>query len=106
LLYQTFLFGVGAFVMRGAGCTINDLWDRSIDRKVSRTQLRPLASGAISPTHAIAWLGFQLSIGLAVLLQLNMYSILLGASSLSLVIIYPLMKRITYWPQLVLGICH
>ncbi|PLW19664.1 hypothetical protein PCANC_08915 [Puccinia coronata f. sp. avenae] len=104
LLYQTFLFGVGAFVMRGAGCTINDLWDRSIDRKVSRTQLRPLASGAISPTHAIAWLGFQLSIGLAVLLQLNMYSILLGASSLSLVIIYPLMKRITYWPQLVLGL--
>ncbi|POW13458.1 hypothetical protein PSHT_07713 [Puccinia striiformis] len=78
LIYQTCLFGLGAFVMRGAGCTINDLWDRSIDKK--------------------------LSIGLAILLQLNIYSILLGASSLSLVIIYPLMKRITHWPQLVLGL--
>jgi len=104
LMSQTLLFGLGAFVMRGAGCTINDLWDRSIDKQVSRTQQRPLASGAISPTHAIAWLALQLSIGLAILLQLNMYSILLGASSLSLVIIYPLMKRITHWPQLVLGL--
>ncbi|KAH9454578.1 hypothetical protein MJO28_007581 [Puccinia striiformis f. sp. tritici] len=104
LIYQTCLFGLGAFVMRGAGCTINDLWDRSIDKKVTRTQLRPLASGAISPSNAIGWLGIQLSIGLAILLQLNIYSILLGASSLSLVIIYPLMKRITHWPQLVLGL--
>ncbi|KNZ43667.1 hypothetical protein VP01_99g6 [Puccinia sorghi] len=105
LISQTFLFGLGAFVMRGAGCTINDLWDRSIDSQVSRTQRRPLASGAISPTHAVAWLGLQLSIGLAILLQLNVYSILLGASSLSLVIIYPLMKRITHWPQLLINIC-
>ncbi|EFP91199.2 uncharacterized protein PGTG_16390 [Puccinia graminis f. sp. tritici CRL 75-36-700-3] len=104
LIAQTCLFGLGAFVMRGAGCTINDLWDRSIDQKVSRTQLRPLASGALSPANAIGWLGLQLSIGLAILLQLNIYSILLGASSLSLVIIYPLMKRITYWPQFVLGL--
>ncbi|WAQ86942.1 hypothetical protein PtA15_7A671 [Puccinia triticina] len=104
LIAQSCIFGLGAFVMRGAGCTINDLWDRSIDKKVSRTQLRPLASGALSPINAVGWLGIQLSIGLAILLQLNMYSILLGASSLSLVIIYPLMKRITYWPQLVLGL--
>ncbi|CEP19561.1 hypothetical protein [Parasitella parasitica] len=98
------LFGTGALIMRGAGCTINDLWDRDIDDKVERTKIRPITSGAISPKQAIAFLGVQLTAGLAVLTQLNMYSILLGASSLSLVVTYPLMKRVTYWPQTVLGL--
>ncbi|XP_035782689.1 4-hydroxybenzoate polyprenyltransferase, mitochondrial-like [Anopheles albimanus] len=97
------LFGVGAFVMRGAGCTINDLWDRDIDAKVERTKHRPLVAGEVSPFDALVFLSAQLGVGLTVLLQLNWYSILLGASSLGLVIVYPLMKRITYWPQLMLG---
>jgi len=98
------LFGVGALIMRGAGCTINDLWDRNLDKAVARTRSRPLANGDITPTQAIVFLGGQLSMGLAVLTQLDTYSILLGASSLVVVAIYPLMKRITYWPQLVLGL--
>jgi 4-hydroxybenzoate polyprenyltransferase len=98
------LFGVGAFVMRGAGCTINDLWDRQYDAKVERTLNRPLASGQITPFQALIFLGGQLSCGLGVLLQLNTYSIMLGAASLGLVIIYPLMKRYTYFPQLILGL--
>ncbi|BGP22689.1 4-hydroxybenzoate hexaprenyltransferase [Rhodotorula toruloides] len=97
------LFGTGAIIMRGAGCTINDLWDRNIDTKVDRTKMRPIASGEVKPIQAITFLGGQLSVGLAILTQLNWYSIGLGASSLSLVILYPLMKRITYWPQFVLG---
>ncbi|TPX64835.1 hypothetical protein SpCBS45565_g05585 [Spizellomyces sp. 'palustris'] len=97
------VFGTGALVMRGAGCTINDMWDRDIDKKVSRTRSRPLASGIITPFKALVFLGGQLSLGLAVLLQLNWYSIFLGSASLILVITYPLMKRVTYWPQAVLG---
>ncbi|KAH8407151.1 hypothetical protein KR222_009371 [Zaprionus bogoriensis] len=99
------LFATGALIMRGAGCTINDLWDRDIDAKVERTRTRPLASGQISQFDAIVFLSAQLSLGLLVLVQLNWQSILLGASSLGLVITYPLMKRVTYWPQLVLGMC-
>lgn len=98
------LFGTGALIMRGAGCTINDLWDRDIDDKVERTKIRPITSGAISPKQAIAFLGLQLTAGLGILTQLNLYSILLGAGSLSLVVTYPLMKRVTYWPQVVLGL--
>ncbi|PCH41299.1 4-hydroxybenzoate polyprenyl transferase [Wolfiporia cocos MD-104 SS10] len=98
------LFGIGAFVMRGAGCTINDMWDRNLDKAVARTKERPLARGDITPIQAVGFLGLQLSAGLAVLTQLNWYSILLGASSLSVVTIYPFMKRITYWPQAVLGL--
>lgn len=97
------LFGLGAFVMRGAGCTINDMWDRNIDKKVARTKNRPLAVGHVTTFQCLIFLSGQLSIGLAILLQLNTYSVLLGASSLGLVIIYPLMKRITYWPQFILG---
>jgi len=89
--------------MRGAGCIINDLWDQNLDKQVKRTSTRPLAVGDLNPMQAIAFLGAHLSLGLAVLMQLNWYSILLGASSLSLVITYPLFKRITYWPQFVLG---
>ncbi|RUS23663.1 UbiA prenyltransferase family [Jimgerdemannia flammicorona] len=86
------------------------MWDRDIDNKlrplsqVERTKVRPLASGAITPFQALSFLGLQLSCGLAVLTQLNWYSIALGASSLSLVVVYPYMKRITYWPQSVLGL--
>jgi 4-hydroxybenzoate polyprenyltransferase len=98
------LFGVGAFVMRGAGCTINDLWDRKYDAKVERTLNRPLASGQITPFQALVFLGGQLTCGLGVLLQLNPYSIALGSASLGLVIVYPLMKRYTHFPQLVLGL--
>lgn len=97
------LFGIGAFIMRGAGCTINDMWDKDIDAKVERTKNRPLVNRQISQLDALVFLSGQLSVGLMVLMQLNWQSILLGASSLGLVIIYPLMKRITYWPQFVLG---
>ncbi|XP_051785634.1 4-hydroxybenzoate polyprenyltransferase, mitochondrial isoform X1 [Erpetoichthys calabaricus] len=98
------LFGVGAVLMRGAGCTINDMWDRDFDKKVSRTASRPIAAGEITRFQALVFLGGQLTLALGVLLSLNLYSIILGAASLSLVVTYPLMKRITYWPQLVLGL--
>ncbi|XP_055632183.1 4-hydroxybenzoate polyprenyltransferase, mitochondrial [Toxorhynchites rutilus septentrionalis] len=97
------LFGMGAFIMRGAGCTINDMWDKDIDAKVVRTKGRPLVAGELSQLDAWVFLSTQLGVGLLILLQLNWYSIVLGASSLGLVIIYPLMKRVTHWPQLVLG---
>ncbi|XP_050293983.1 4-hydroxybenzoate polyprenyltransferase, mitochondrial [Anthonomus grandis grandis] len=102
-MYLLTLFGAGSVIMRGAGCTINDMWDRNIDSKVDRTKDRPLVCGDISMKKSVLFLGGQLSLGLAILLQLNWYSVALGASSLALVITYPLMKRITYWPQLVLG---
>lgn len=146
--YMLGLFGTGALLLRGAGCTVNDLWDKDLDAKVLRTQSRPLASGALKtwqglgkPTHIFHWLssdlwsadtqgsfmtqgmqdhtfngwlenihlwcqnlcpcagflGAQLLLGLGILVQLNEYSVLLGASSLGLVFTYPLMKRITFW---------
>jgi 4-hydroxybenzoate polyprenyltransferase len=100
------LFGVGAFAMRGAGCTVNDLWDRDVDRKVSRTASRPLASGDVSVPGAVAFLAAQLSAGLAVLLSLphTWYCFQFGAASLPLVGIYPAMKRFFPYPQLVLGL--
>ncbi|KAH7704044.1 COQ-2 protein [Aphelenchoides avenae] len=102
-LYMLALFGTGAFFMRSAGCVINDLWDRDFDRKVERTKLRPLASGKVSERHAIALLAGLLSVSLGVLLQLNWLSVFVGASSMALVLTYPLAKRFTYWPQLMLG---
>ncbi|KAF8076244.1 UbiA prenyltransferase family-domain-containing protein [Lyophyllum atratum] len=98
------LFGLGALVMRGAGCTINDMWDKNLDKAVARTRERPLAKGDITYGQAVVFLGAQLTAGLGVLTQLNWYSILLGASSLSVVTIYPFMKRVTHWPQAVLGL--
>ncbi|KAL8457776.1 hypothetical protein ACS0TY_035595 [Phlomoides rotata] len=98
------LFGTGALLLRGAGCTVNDLLDRDIDTKVDRTRLRPIASGVLSPVQGICFLGFQLLLGLGILLQLNNFSIVLGASSLLLVFTYPLMKRLTFWPQAYLGL--
>ncbi|XP_026747849.1 4-hydroxybenzoate polyprenyltransferase, mitochondrial [Trichoplusia ni] len=97
------LFLVGAGLMRGAGCTINDLWDRDVDAKVERTKTRPLVTGAVSETQAVIFLAAQLSLALGILLQLNCYSILLGASSMFLVVTYPLAKRFTNYPQVVLG---
>ncbi len=98
------LFGVGAVIMRGAGCVINDLWDRDIDRLVERTRARPLASGAVSPRAAFVFLAALLLLGLLILLQTNLVTILLGFLSLPLIAVYPFMKRITWWPQLFLGI--
>jgi len=98
------LFAVGALVMRGAGCTVNDIADREFDKKVARTATRPIASGQVSVAQALAFLALQLGIGLAVLLQFNTYTVILGVSSLALVAIYPFAKRVTYWPQFVLGL--
>ncbi|CAD5328837.1 unnamed protein product [Arabidopsis thaliana] len=98
------LFGCGALLLRGAGCTINDLLDQDIDTKVDRTKLRPIASGLLTPFQGIGFLGLQLLLGLGILLQLNNYSRVLGASSLLLVFSYPLMKRFTFWPQAFLGL--
>ncbi|RUS86006.1 hypothetical protein EGW08_006218, partial [Elysia chlorotica] len=102
--YLLALFGAGAFFMRGAGCIINDMWDKDFDEKVERTRTRPLANGSLTQFQALVFLGTQLSCALAILLQLNLYSVILGASSMALVVTYPLAKRYTYWPQLVLGL--
>ncbi|KAM5271772.1 4-hydroxybenzoate polyprenyltransferase, mitochondrial [Ctenodactylus gundi] len=102
--YLLSLFGTGAILMRGAGCTINDMWDRDYDKKVARTANRPIAAGDISTFQSFIFLGGQLTLALGVLLCLNYYSVALGAASLLLVITYPLMKRVTYWPQLALGL--
>lgn len=98
------LFGSGAVLLRGAGCTVNDLLDRDIDIKVERTKNRPIASGMLTPFQGLCFLGLQLLLGLGILLQLNNYSRILGASSLLLVFSYPLMKRFTFWPQAFLGL--
>ncbi len=97
------LFGVGSLVMRAAGCVVNDLWDRDIDRRVARTAGRPLASGALRPRQALVFLAALLAIGLVILLQLNRLAQALGAASLVLVALYPLAKRVTWWPQLAMG---
>jgi 4-hydroxybenzoate polyprenyltransferase len=98
------LFLTGALVMRGAGCTINDLWDRNLDPHVARTRLRPIARGAVSPQAAIIFTGAQLLIGLAVLVQFPTACLYYGIPSLLLVATYPLAKRVTYYPQFVLGL--
>jgi len=98
------LFAVGALVMRGAGCTANDLADRDYDAKVARTAMRPIPSGQISPRQALAFLALELLAGLLVLVQLNGFAILLGVAALPLVFAYPFMKRFTYWPQAWLGL--
>ena len=98
------LFLIGAIAMRGAGCTYNDIVDQDIDGKVARTRSRPLPSGQVGRKQAWIFLVLQALVGLAVLLQFNRFTILLGLASLAVVAIYPFMKRITYWPQLVLGL--
>ncbi|MGH7048287.1 MAG: 4-hydroxybenzoate octaprenyltransferase [Stellaceae bacterium] len=98
------LFALGAIVMRGAGCTLNDIADRDFDARVARTRLRPLPSGAVGVRQAVMFLLLQLAIGAAVLFSLNRLSILLGIAVLGLIASYPFMKRITSWPQLFLGL--
>jgi 4-hydroxybenzoate polyprenyltransferase len=98
------LFFIGAFAMRGAGCTWNDLVDRDLDARVERTRSRPIPSGQVTPLQAAVFMAAQALVGLAVLLQFNLYTILCGFASLGVVVIYPFMKRITYWPQIVLGL--
>jgi 4-hydroxybenzoate polyprenyltransferase len=98
------LFFVGAFLMRGAGCTYNDIVDRDYDASVARTAARPIPSGQISVAEARMFLAVLCLAGLVILLQFNLFTIVLGAASLALVAIYPFMKRLTYWPQLVLGL--
>ena len=98
------LFGVGAILMRGAGCTINDLWDKRFDQRVERTKSRPIASGEVTIRQGLVWTGIQLSLSFLILIQLNTSSIVLGVMSLLPVTVYPLMKRYTYWAQLFLGI--
>ena len=100
----TALFAVGALLLRGAGCTVNDLWDRDLDARVSRTAGRPLACGAVSVRGAVAFLGAQLGAGAAVLWQFDPGTVALGCASLPLVAGYPLAKRFLAWPQAVLGL--
>jgi len=101
--WHVFLFFVGAFVMRGAGCTWNDIVDRDLDAKVARTRSRPIPSGQVSVKAAAAFLLLQALVGLLVLIQFNAFAILTGIASLGIIAIYPLMKRITWWPQVMLG---
>jgi 4-hydroxybenzoate polyprenyltransferase len=98
------LFGIGAVVMRGAGCTLNDLMDRHIDAQVARTRGRPLPSGAVSVPAAIVFMLGLSMVGLVVLSQLNSFAVWVGMASVPLIVVYPLMKRVTYWPQLFLGL--
>ena len=97
------LFAVGSIVMRGAGCVVNDMWDRDLDRLVARTAGRPLASGALRMRQAAMLLAALLMAGLLVLLQLPALCWALGGASLVLVGLYPLAKRVTWWPQLMMG---
>ncbi len=98
------LFFIGSFVMRGCGCTWNDIVDRKIDAQVARTRSRPIPSGQVTVTGAVVFLVLQALIGLAVLLQFNWFAIGTGIASLAVVAAYPFFKRITYWPQIVLGL--
>jgi 4-hydroxybenzoate polyprenyltransferase len=104
VLATSALFFTGALVMRGAGCTVNDLWDRNLDPHVSRTRLRPIARRAITPFNALVYLGGQLSLGLACLLQFPTSCFFYATPSLIFVTVYPLAKRVTNYPQFVLGL--
>jgi 4-hydroxybenzoate polyprenyltransferase len=98
------LFLIGAFAMRGAGCTWNDITDRDLDAQVERTRSRPIPAGQVSVPQAAGFLVLQALVGLAVLLQFNRFAVGCGIASLVIVAVYPFMKRITYWPQIVLGL--
>jgi 4-hydroxybenzoate polyprenyltransferase len=98
------LFFLGAFVMRGAGCTWNDITDRDLDARVERTRSRPIPAGQVSVPQAAAFLVVQALIGLVVLLQFNRFAVATGIASLVIVAVYPFMKRIIWWPQIVLGL--
>jgi 4-hydroxybenzoate polyprenyltransferase len=102
--YLLILFFFGAVIMRGAGCIINDLWDRDLDAKVERTRARPLASGQVKPWQAGIFLFILLFLGLLILVQTSALTIWIGLASMIFVVAYPYMKRITWWPQAFLGI--
>lgn len=102
--YLAALFTIGAVVMRSAGCIVNDIWDKNIDAKITRTAKRPIAAGEISRKNAALIAGLLLAIGAIILFQLNWITIALGFATLPLIALYPLMKRITWWPQLFLGL--
>ena len=104
ILTTTLCFFSGALIMRGAGCTINDLWDRNLDPHVARTRLRPIARGAVTPFKALTFTGVQLLAGLGVLLQFPTSCLYYGIPSLLLVATYPLAKRVTHYPQFILGL--
>lgn len=95
---------LGAVIMRGAGCTLNDIADRDFDAQVARTRSRPIPSGQVSVKAAFVFLILQCLAGLLILLQFNRTTVLIGAASLVIVAIYPFMKRFTYWPQVFLGL--
>ena len=103
-LWHIALFFVGAFAMRGAGCTWNDIVDRDLDGAVERTRSRPIPSGQVSVTQAALFLIAQSLVGFLVLIAFNGFTVALGIASLAIVAVYPFMKRITYWPQIVLGL--
>jgi 4-hydroxybenzoate polyprenyltransferase len=103
-LWHIALFFIGAFAMRGAGCTWNDLVDRDLDGRVERTRSRPIPSKQVSVAQATAFMLAQSLIGFLVLIQFNRFTVMCGLASLLVVAIYPFMKRITYWPQVVLGL--
>ncbi len=102
--YYLILFFLGSVLMRSAGCIFNDIVDRNFDKKVQRTKNRPIASGRITIKHSLVYVLILCLIALLVLLQFNLLTIMLGMSSMLLAFSYPFMKRITYWPQLFLGI--
>jgi 4-hydroxybenzoate polyprenyltransferase len=103
LAWFMLLFAVGAVAMRGAGCTWNDILDRDFDARVERTRRRPLPAGEATVTQALAWSAAQAAIGAVILFSFNGFAIAVGLASLAIVAIYPLMKRVTSWPQVVLG---
>lgn len=103
-LWRLFIFSLGALLMRGVGCTINDIWDRDLDRQVERTRFRPLTSGQLTLRQALYFLLGQLLVCALLLLAINEYSRWLAVALLPIVAIYPLCKRFTHWPQVVLGI--
>ena len=98
------LFGIGAVVMRGAGCTYNDICDRNLDAQVARTRDRPLPAGEVTVFQAALFMTMLLAIGFGVLVSFNNFAIGVGVASLALVFTYPLMKRVTFWPQFFLGL--
>lgn len=98
------LFLAGAIIMRGAGCVLNDMADKEFDAAVERTRARPIASGRVSRRQAFIFMAALCLAGLVILLQFNWPTVGLGAASLAIVAIYPFMKRVTHWPQLVLGL--
>ena len=103
-IYYLILFFFGSVLMRSAGCIVNDIVDKDFDKKVQRTKKRPIASGKISVKNSLIYVVILCSIAFVILMQFNLLTILLGLCSMLLAFSYPFMKRITYWPQLFLGL--